>query len=158
MLKCICEYITKDKYGNTIIYNETNAKFDKKGPNKDEVRAIDILRNKMGWDIDFIRRINEPDNISTPDLKRYINKSYEYWEIKTLKKSKSEKSKKYKIKHKLSKQCKDFVFDLNDIECDLTNYETIQQIKEVYRDNRFDFVNRIVLLGKSNLIKVYKRK
>ena len=67
--------------------------------------SINFLRKQLGWNIDFIYRIDKPDGILSPDLKRYINKTFEYWDIKTLGKSLNSKSKQNKIEHSISKHC-----------------------------------------------------
>ena len=77
------------------------------------MKVIDILKNKMGWNIDFIYRVNKPDKVLTPDLKKHINNSFEYWDIKTIGKSLTPKSKNKKIQHAITKQCSNFVIDLN---------------------------------------------
>lgn len=48
--------------------------------------------------------------------------------------------------------------DITDDEYDLINDEAIKQIIEIYSDSRYKYVDKIVLFGKNDLIKVFKRK
>lgn len=152
----VCEYIKVKEDGTIIKYDESNAKFDKKKPKSDELRTINNLFLKLSWEIDILCRINE-NGVSTPDIRRICNK-LEYWDIKNIYGSKSDNSKKSKLKHRISKQCNNFVLDITNDECDLTNDEAIKQIIDIYSDSRYKHVDKIVLFGKNDLIKVFKRK
>lgn len=87
-----------------------------------------------------------------------MNEFLEYWEIKNIYKSENLNSRKSKIKHKITKQCNNFIFDLRNNSCDLTNLEALNQVKQVYNDVRYRHVDKILLLGKNNFIRCYKRK
>lgn len=151
----IFEFIKKNEDGSEIIYNTSNAQFDKKALHPDELKTVDTLKNKLGWDIDSIHRINKPDGIKTPDIR--VNGS-EYWEIKNIYEAETEKSKKSKLIHRVTKQCNNFIFDISNEKCNLTNEEGIEQVKKIYNDSRYYHVNKIVLIGKEDFIKIYKRK
>ena len=48
--------------------------------------------------------------------------------------------------------------DITDDEYDLINDEAIKQIIEFYNNYELYYVDKIVLFGKNDLIKVFKRK
>jgi len=116
---------------------------------------VDILKHKLGWDIDSVHRINKPDGVKTPDIR--VNDK-EYWEIKNIYKAETEKSKQSKLIHRVTNQCNNFIFDISNKECNLVNKEAVEQVKKIYNDLRYSHVNKIVLIGKKGLIRVYKRK
>lgn len=152
----VCKYIKDMKDGTIIIYDESNVKFDKRRPKTDELRTINTLVDRLGWNIEIIYRINK-DGISTPDIRR-IQGGIEYWDIKNIYMAKTDNSKKSKLKHRITKQCNNFIFDLNNKECDLSNDEALEQINRIYDDHECSHVDKILLLGKSNMIRVFKRK
>ena len=151
----VCEYIKVCSDGNIIKYDESNAKFDMRRVNSDELKTINTLREKLGWNILILHRINM-DRVSTPDIKRLQDN--EYYDIKNIYGSESKNSRKEKLLHRVSKQCNNFVFDITNKECDLSNQEAIEQIIHIYNKEVFKHVKIIVLIGKKDYIKVYKRK
>jgi len=152
------EYEIIDKNGNIIVYNESNAKFDTKDITEVERTVAKTIQKKTGKSVSLIHRINEPEEIKVPDLK-LDNK---YFDIKSIRKSKTEKSKMNKVYHAVDdgkKQANNFVINLLGYkECDLTNEETIEQIKRLYSNKFYDWVDCIILIGKDDLFKVYKKK
>lgn len=154
--KLVSEYIKVVSDDNIIFFNENNCRFDSHGPKNDEMKTIYYLREKLKWNIHIVRRINE-DGISTPDIRR-LEGYFEYWDIKNIYESKTSNSRKSKIKHRITKQCNNFIFDYRNIFSDLTNLEAISQVKQIYNDVRYRHVNMILLLGKNNFIRCYKRK
>ena len=154
--KYVCKYIKEMENGAIIIYDESNSKFDKKKHNDDELRTIYTLRNLLCWNIEILFRVNK-DGISTPDIRRICD-TLEYWDIKNIYKSKTLNSRKSKLKHRITKQCNNFVFDINNDMCDLTNEEAIEQIAKIYFDYQCRHVDKIILIGKNNFIKCFKRK
>lgn len=120
------------------------------------MKTIYYLREKLKWNIHIVRRINE-DGISTPDIRR-LEGYFEYWDIKNIYESKTSNSRKSKIKHRITKQCNNFIFAYRNIFSDLTNLEAISQVKQIYNDVRYRHVNMILLFGKNNFIRCYKRK
>lgn len=77
--------------------------------------------------------MNIPDGVKTPD----IYADGEYWDIKNYKKSLTFKSRfkiiRYSIEPNLD-QANNFVIDLNNKDCDLTNNEANLQINKVFKD------------------------
>lgn len=154
----IFELKIKDKDGNEIIYTTENALFDTKGPNTEEIESIERLRKIFGWDIGMIRRINEPSGIRTPDIQNMYTK--EYWDIKGIHKSKTEKSKAKKISRAFDEaknQTTNIVIDLNRKDCDLTNEEALQQIITALNRQKYEWIEQVILLGKEEFIKYYKK-
>lgn len=136
-------------------YDLSNAKFDKKGLSNDEKRSVDSLIKFLGWEIDIVHRVNIPDGVKTPD----ICAEGEYWDIKNYKKSLTSKSEFQKVWHSIDKglnQANNFVVDLNNKDCNITNYETLKQINKAYRN--FEKLNYVILLGKDNKNYYLKRK
>ena len=43
-------------------------------------------------------------------------------------------------------------------ECDLTNIEAVHQITNALKRSDYSWLNIVILVGKNNFIKVYKRK
>lgn len=160
--------ITKEKVKNRNInprepkevfvykqYDLSNAKFDKKGLSSDEKRSVASLIKFLGWEIDIVHRVNIPDGVKTPD----IYADGEYWDIKNYKKSLTSKSRFQKIWHSIDKglnQANNFVVDLNNKDCNITNHEALKQINKAYRN--FEKLNCVILLGKDNKNYYLKRK
>ena len=69
------------------------------------------------------------------------------------------KSRFKKIRHSIEPnldQANNFVIDLNNKDCDLTNNGAILQINKVFKD--FEKVQKIVLIGKSEQIYYFIKK
>ena len=157
----IYEYIKLSKNNYNIIFNEKNAIFDKKGLNQEEKEIILKIREIFGWNIGIIHRINMPNGIRTPDIRNLSSNEIEYWDIKNIKKVLSINSRKNKIKHVIESgkgQTINFILNVNNKNCNLTNKEIINQIDKIYQNPRYLWVNKIILLGDNNYIKVFKRK
>ena len=125
----VSKYIKKMADGSLVIYDETNAKFDKRMPKNDELKTINTLRNKLGWNIEILFRINK-DGVSTPDIRR-IQKDLEYYDIKNIYAAKTENSRINKIRHAIDdgkKQTTNFIIDLNNTDCNITNKEAVKQL------------------------------
>lgn len=95
-----------------------------------------------------------------PDAEYYnkllhINKRY--YDIKATKKSNSIKSKNCKI-FLVFDLTKNVIISLLRDECDLTNIEAVHQITNALKRSDYSWLNIVILVGKNNFIKVYKRK
>ena len=44
----VCKYIKEMEDETIIVYDESNVKFDRRGPKSDELRTINTLVNKLG--------------------------------------------------------------------------------------------------------------
>ena len=72
-----------------------------------------------------------------------------------------EKSYWNKIEHGIyeaKNQTSNIVIDLNKPECNLNNGDALIQIKKVLESKHFDWVQKIILLGKEDYIRYFKRK
>lgn len=154
-LKDTFKYKCIDKDGNITVFNIENAIFDKKGLQPSELKTVNILRKKLGWDIEIIHRINVPEGIKCPDIR--INKK-EYWEIKNIYASKTINSHSKKLSHRITKQCNNFIFDISNDSCSLSNHEAMQQIYGIFNNKLYSNVNNIILIGKEDIIRKFEKK
>ena len=84
-----------------------------------------------------------------------------YYDIKAPKKSNNIKSKKHKITHSLDQakgQTKNVIISLLRDECDLSNTEAVHQIINALNRPEYSWLNNVILVGKNDYIKIYKRK
>lgn len=153
-------YVYTDDGNIKIKYTNENATFRKKNAKEDENKTVKRLKEKLGWNMQRLREVEKPDNVRTPDLKRIINDDFEYWDIKNIGKSETANSNKKKISRAFEEsigQTHNVVIDLNRKDCDLTNEEALNQIALAFKNPKFNSVKIVVLLGKNNLIKAFKR-
>lgn len=157
----VCEYIKVKEDGTIIKYDESNAKFDKKLMNKDELRCINLLRNFFDWNIQIIKKINIPEGIRCPDIRNISSNELEYWDIKCIYKSKNLKSKKNKVSHAINSakgQTHNIIIDGNNEYCDLDNEEIIRQLNSVFNNIHYKWINKIIIFGKNGFVRYFKRK
>ena len=160
-VKYISELYIFDSEGNMVKkYDSTNAKFRRKNNKLDEDESILRIKKYLRWNIQRLRAIEIPESIRTPDIKRIINNKFEYWDIKNIGKSNTLKSKSRKISHAFDEamnQAENIIIDINRKDCDLNNFEADSQILKILKTQQFISIKKIVLLGKNNYIKFYKR-
>ena len=159
--KYVSEYIKEIEDGTIIRYDESNAKFDKRGANSDEVSTINRIINYFGWNIEIIRRINIPEGIRCPDIRNRSSDVLEYWDIKGIYKSITINSRNNKISHAINSargQAKNIIIDINNKDCELDNEEVIKQIKNVLNNKLNRWINKVIILGKNEFVRYYKRK
>ena len=144
-------------------YNTSNAKFDKKDITILERDASRIIQSKIGGTIELIHRV-QVDGVPTPDTK-YFNKELFnkeiYFDIKSPKKSKNLKSKSQKISRQFNEakhQTNNIIISLLREDCDLSNTEAIKQIEECLNNYRYIWIEIVILVGKDELIKIYKKR
>lgn len=144
-------------------YNISNAKFDKKDITILERAASRIIQNKIGGIFELIHRV-QVNGVSTPDAK-YFNKKFFnkeiYFDIKSPKKSENLKSKLQKISRQFNEvkhQANNIIISLLREDCDLSNNEAIKQIEECLSCKRYSWVENVILVGKDELIKIYKKR
>lgn len=155
----VFKYHKKNLDGSITTYDISNSKFDSKKPDKEEISSIKRLRDIFGFNIEILHRVNE-DKVSTPDI-RNILEDLEYWDIKGIHKSETLNSKNNKISHAIresKKQTPNVVIDLNRSDCDLSNNEAIEQLFRVFNNEYYDWIEKIIIFGKDDLVKYYKRK
>lgn len=144
-------------------YNLKNAKFDTKDIDELERLALKKIQNKIGGQFNIIHRVQE-QGVRTPDTEYYnklLHTNKRYYDIKSPKKSNSIKSKKHKITHAFDQakgQTKNIIISLLRNECDLTNLEAVHQITNALNRPDYSWIDRVILVGKNDYIKVYKRK
>lgn len=119
-------YIKRNIDGTIIRYDTDNCKFDNSNLNIDEMSTVYRIINNFGWNIGILRRINVPEGVRCPDFQNLSSNVLEYWDIKGIYKSQTEKSKSKKITHlfyEAKGQAENIVIDLNRSGCDLSNDE-----------------------------------
>lgn len=144
-------------------YNQKNATFDTKDITDIERITLMKIQNKIGGQFNIIHRVQEK-GVRTPDAEYYnklLHKNKRYYDIKAPKKSNNIKSKKHKITHSLDQakgQTKNVIISLLRDECDLSNTEAIHQIINALNRPEYSWLNNVILVGKNDYIKIYKRK
>ena len=140
-------------------YNLKNASFDMKDIADIERITLKQIQNKIGGQFNLIHRVQEK-GVRTP-YAEYYNKllhTYKrYYDVKAPKKSNSIKSKNCKISRAFDQvrgQTKNVIISLLRDECD----EAVHQIINALKRPKYLWLNSVILVGKNNYIKIYKRK
>ena len=84
-----------------------------------------------------------------------------YFDIKSPKRSESLKSKSQKISRQFNEvkhQTNNIIISLLRDGCDLSNDEAIKQIEECLNSERYNWIENVILVGKADVIKIYKKK
>lgn len=144
-------------------YNLNNSTFDSKDITNIERITLMRIQNKIGGHFNIMHRVQKA-NVRTPDAEYYnklLHTNKKYYDIKAPKKSNSIKSKKSKIIHAFDQakgQTKNVIISLLRDECDLTNIEATHQIVEALIRPKYSWLDRIILVGKNDYIKIYKKR
>ena len=144
-------------------YNLKNASFDMKDIADIERITLKQIQNKIGGQFNILHRVQEK-GMRTPDAEYYnklLHTYKRYYDIKAPKKSNSIKSKNCKISRAFDQakgQTKNVIISLLRDECDLTNIEAVHQIINALKRPKYSWLNSVILVGKNNYIKIYKRK
>lgn len=144
-------------------YNLSNAKFDTKDITILERTAAKKIQNNIGGTIKLIHRV-QIENVSTPDVKYFNEKIFDkekYFDIKSPKRSESLKSKSQKISRQFNEvkhQTNNIIISLLRDGCDLSNDEAIKQIEECLNSERYNWIENVILVGKADVIKIYKKR
>lgn len=144
-------------------YNLKNATFDTKDIDELERLALKKIQNRIGGHFNIIHRVQEK-GIKTPDAEyhnKLLHTNKRYYDVKSPKKSDSIKSKKSKVAHAFDQakgQTKNVIISLLRDECDLTNIEAVRQIINALNRPKYSWIDRVILVGKNDYIKIYKRK
>ena len=144
-------------------YNISNAKFDTKDITILERHTLRKIQNKIGGTFELLHSV-QIDGISTPDAKYFNEKIFsnkKYFDIKSPKKSESLKSKSQKISRQFNEakhQTNNIIISLLREGCDLSNKDAIKQIEECLNSKRYSWIENVILVGKKDLIKIYKKK
>lgn len=144
-------------------FNLNNANFDTKDITDVERKTLKKIQNKIGGQFNIIHRVQKK-GFRTPDAEYYnklLHTNKRYYDVKAPDKSISIKSKNNKITHQLDQakgQTKNVIISLLRDECDLTNAEAVNQITNALNRTEYSWLDRVVLVGKNDYFKFYKRK
>lgn len=152
------QYITKKDYKikkQKYYISDDGIKYNVDGkhvllePTKREIEVAKLLGETIGGKVNIIPRINQPEGIKTPDY--IINgKKFDLKEIKG-----NSKNSFYNALSKQIKQANNFIFDISNTE--INEEEAIMQIKSIYNSNHRKWVNDLILIENSKILKIYKR-
>ena len=131
--------------GKDVIFN----------PDEDERKCAKILTKTFGEDVILLPKVNNPQNVKSAD---FIFKN-DFLDLKTINKSNKKELSKDAIYNSLKncqKQSNNFILDI-------TNYIygkdiVYEQINKIYNSKHRSWVNKIYLLEKEKIIKVFERK
>lgn len=152
------QYTSKNKYQikkQKYFIDDDGTKYGVDGkhvifkPTKREIEVAELLGQAIGGKINIIPRINKPCSIKTPD---YIinNERFDLKEITG--------RGKYAIQGNLKgkeKQSDNFVIDISNAKFDIKEAE--RQIENIYNSKHYLWLNKIILINRNSIIKVYKR-
>ena len=144
-------------------YNLKNANFSKNDITSVERTTLKKIQKKFGGQFNIIHKVNV-EGVRTPDAEYYntlLHKTKRYYDVKAPEKSSSISSKNKKIYRQLDSakgQTKNVIISLLKEDCDLTNVEAVHQITECLNNDRYSWLDSVILVGKNDYIKMYKRK
>ena len=146
-----CTVIEQQYYtdSNGVRYNVDN-KYVVYEHTEREKQVANILGGFYGGQVKIIPKVNNPLNIKTPD---YIING-EKFDLKQI-----TGEGKYVIEGNLRKkkeQSQNFVIDITNSKIKIVEVE--RQIKSIYISKRYKWVDKILVLNKNNIIKIYARK
>lgn len=124
-------------------------------PDEDERKCAQILNKTFGEEVIMLPKVNNPQSVKSAD---YIFRN-EFLDLKTINKSNKKELSEDAIYNSLKncqKQSNNFILDI-------TNYiygkdVVNKQINKIYNSKHRSWVNRIYLLEKEKIIKIYERK
>lgn len=119
-------------------------------PSEREKEVAKMLGQLYGKKIRIIPRINKPEGIKTPDY--MVND--EKFDLKEI-----TGNGKYVIQGNLkgkNRQAINFVIDIT--KSNISYDEAIRQIKNIYSSKHYLWVDKIILIQNTNVLKIYKRK
>ncbi len=144
-------------------FNSKNALFDTKDITDIERITLKKIQNKIGGQFNIIHRV-QAKGVRTPDAEYYnklLHTNKRYYDVKAPKKSSNIKSKGHKITHVFDQakgQTKNIIISLLRDECDLTNIEAAHQITKALNKPDYLWIDRVILVGKNDYIKIYIKK
>lgn len=119
-------------------------------PSKEEIEIAELLENKYGKRVLLVPRISFPHNIQTPD---YFINNHKY-DLKSP--TGNSKSTLINLTIKKKNQAKNFIFCLDKTK--LSNTDDENQLEVIFNHKLTNFVQTIILIKSSTIMKVYKRK
>ena len=144
-------------------FNLKNSKFDTKDITDVERETLKVIQNKIGGEFNIIHRV-QVKGVRTPDAEYYnklLHKYKRYYDVKAPKKSNGIKAKNNKISHAFDQaigQTKNVIISLLRDDCDLSVDDANEQIIRCLKNKLYSWINIIILVGKNNYIRIYKRK
>lgn len=136
------------KYKNHIYkVDKHNVTLDYSSLEFDIAKTLSI---KYGKDVCMVPRVNNPENIQTPDY--LIDGAC--FDLKTPRGT--SKHSFYNMIKKKKKQSNNFIFNIT--YTSISKHEIIQQIEYIYKSKSTYFVNILVIMRKQTIIGVYKKK
>ena len=116
-----------------------------------EKEVAQLLREKLGGTIQMMPRVNDPDNVSTPD---YLFRGDRY-DLKTMKNSKSKKAVYNRINNALD-QADNFILDISNNP--LGQNEIKRQVNELFKSWHTRSVKRIIIIDSNEIIQIVERE
>ena len=117
---------------------------------QEERNVAEWLKNTFGGEIKMVPRVNNPDNIKTPD---FIWNN-EKWDLKTINGS-GKRVIEDAIKKK-RKQADNFIFDITPSKIEKDNL--FDQLHKIYNSKTTDWVNKIIVKQHDDVIVIYEKK
>lgn len=118
--------------------------------NEKEKHVASWLIEKFGGYIYMCPRVNNPEGIKTPDYLWYN----EFWDLKEIK-GNGKHTFDTAIKKKKS-QATNFIFDISNSK--MPTKEVLRQINLIFKSKDRQWVNKIIIMKKENVIIVVERK
>lgn len=153
------EWTKKNKNGSVeekLFYIVNDVKYMVDGihvvlePSETEMTVAVSLSEKYGKEVEILPKVNYPSGMQTPDY--LING--ERFDLKSP--TGQGKELFYNMVSKKRKQASSFIFDITD--CPLSDDEITRQIKGIYFSRHTRFIDKIVLMKNSEILKVYARQ
>ena len=144
-------------------FNLKNSKFDTKDITDVERETLKVIQNKIGGEFNIIHRV-QVKGIRTPDAEYYnklLHKYKRYYDVKAPKFCINNKSKNKKIYHQFDEakgQTNNIIISLLMDDCNLSNKEANLQVEHNMSKPDYRWIKTVILVGKNNYFKIYKRK
>lgn len=131
--------------GNDVVFN----------PDEEERKCAKILAKTFGEDVILLPKVNNPQKVKSAD---FLFRD-DFLDLKTINKS----NQKIASKDGIYNALKDCQKQSNDFILDITNYThgkdmVYEQINKIYNSKHRSWVNKIYLLEKEKIIKIFERK
>ena len=120
-------------------------------PNSDEKKIAELLAKKFGKEVLFVPRVNFPQGIKTPDFQI----DGEYYDLKTLQANASDTTIYQRVK-KGKGQANNFLIDIS--KSGLSDETVDNQIKAVYTSKHTSFVDKLLIIKDSKIIRAVRKK
>lgn len=119
---------------------------------KKELEIAKLLQNTFGGEIFMLPRINIPKEIKTAD---YLWNN-EYWDLKVLKEAVSQNRAIDNVIKNAKEQANNFIIDITSTK--IKRELILKQIGNLYLSQERKWINKVILIDKNKIIKIYSRK